>query len=185
MKSTSKQNCVAATVLAAGVLGLTASSAFAQERNPERNAYFGETHVHTSWSLDAWTFGDRETGPGDAYKYFKGETIKAPLGYDVTIDTPLDFAGVTDHSEYVGVVNEANDPSSPVSKLPAAQPLILKNNSPEEAQESLPLRRYPPDGRPAEQGPDEPRGRAHGLGKEHRIGEQGQRTGQIHRLLQL
>ena len=40
--------------------------------NPERNAYFGETHVHTSWSLDAWLGGDKITGPGDAYKYFKG-----------------------------------------------------------------------------------------------------------------
>ncbi len=131
MKSTSKQSHVAAAVLAAGVLGLAASSAFAQERNPERNAYFGETHVHTSYSADAWLFGDRMTDPGDAYKYFKGETIKAPLGYDITIDTPLDFAGVTDHSEYVGVIKLANDPSSPISKLRAAQPLIVKTNSPE------------------------------------------------------
>ena len=74
------------------------------------------------------------TDPGDAYKYFKGEPIKSPLGYDVKIDTPLDFAGVTDHSEYVGMVKLANDPSSPISKMPAAQPLILKNNSPEEVQ---------------------------------------------------
>ena len=165
-------------------MSIAATSVLAQG-NPLRNAYFGETHVHTSWSLDAWTFGDRETGPGDAYKYFKGETIKAPLGYDVRIDTPLDFAGVTDHSEYVGVVKEANDPSSPISKLPAAQPLILKNNSPEEAQRVLPLRRHSPDGWRAEQGSDELRGRAHGLGQERPIGEQGQRTGQIHRLLQL
>src|SRR5580700_11768660 len=56
--------------------------AFAQEKNPERNAYFGETHVHTSWSFDAFIFGNHITGPADAYKYFKGETIKHPLGYD-------------------------------------------------------------------------------------------------------
>ena len=67
-------------------------------------------HVHTSWSLDAWMFGNRVTDPGDAYKYFKGETIKHPLGYDIKIETPLDFAGVTDHSEYVGVMKLANDP---------------------------------------------------------------------------
>ena len=131
MKSTSKQSYVAATVLAAGVLGLATSFAFAQERNPERNAYFGETHVHTSYSADAWLFGDRMTDPGDAYKYFKGETIKAPLGYDIKIVTPLDFAGVTDHSEYVGVIKLANDPASPISKLQAAQPLIIKSNSTE------------------------------------------------------
>jgi hypothetical protein len=108
--------------------------ASAQQPNPERNAYFGETHVHTSWSLDAWLFGDRTTDPSDAYKYFKGETIKAPLGYDIKIDTPLDFAGVTDHSEYVGLIKLANDPNSPISKLGPAQPLILKNNSAEEVQ---------------------------------------------------
>ena len=46
--------------------------------NPERNAYFGETHVHTSWSMDAWLMGNQITGPADAYKYFKGEPIKHP-----------------------------------------------------------------------------------------------------------
>jgi Protein of unknown function (DUF3604) len=112
------------------VLALSIVPAHAQEKNTERNVYFGETHVHTSWSLDAWLFGNRLTDPGDAYKYFKGEPIKHPLGYEVKIDTPLDWAGVTDHSEYVGVIKFANDPKSPVSKLPAAQPLILKAERP-------------------------------------------------------
>ena len=76
-----------------------------RRRIPDRNAYFGETHVHTSWSLDAFAIGNLVTTPADAYKYFKGEPIKHPLGYDVKIDTPLDWAGVTDHSEYAGVVN--------------------------------------------------------------------------------
>jgi len=108
------------------------AAAPAPQPNPERNAYFGETHVHTSWSLDAFALGNLLTTPGDAYKYFKGEPIKHPMGYDVKIDTPLDWAGVTDHSEYAGVVNMANEPGSPVSKLPAAQPLILKAKTKEE-----------------------------------------------------
>ena len=115
---------------------LALASPVLAQGNPLRDAYFGETHIHTSYSADAWLFGDRMTDPGDAYKYFKGEAIKAPLGYDVKIDTPLDFAGVTDHSEYVGVIKLANDPSSPISKLPAAQPLILKNDS-EEARNAV------------------------------------------------
>src|SRR5215470_3795239 len=97
------------------------------QRNPDREAYFGETHIHTSWSVDAWLFGNRITGPDDAYKYAQGQTIKHPLGYDIKIDTPMDFMGVTDHSEYVGVTKEANTPGSALSKLPEAQPLILKN----------------------------------------------------------
>jgi hypothetical protein len=109
------------TVLAAAIPKPTARV----ERNPDREAYFGETHVHTSWSFDAYIFGNHVTGPADSYKYFKGETIKHPLGYDIKIDTPLDFAGVTDHSEYVGTVRLSNDPSSPISKLPIAQKLVV------------------------------------------------------------
>src|SRR5262245_63789397 len=89
--------------------------------NPERDAYFGETHVHTSWSVDAWLFGNHLTGPNEAYKYAQGETIKHPLGYDIKIETPLDWMGVTDHSEYVGITKEANTPGSAVSKMPEAQ----------------------------------------------------------------
>jgi len=115
------------SVVSVLITALTISPAVAQERNPERNAYFGETHIHTSWSVDAWLMGNRLTGPDDAYKYAQGQTIKHPMGYDITIDTPMDFMGVTDHSEYVGVTKEANTPGSALSKLPEAQPLILKN----------------------------------------------------------
>ncbi len=110
--------------------GETAQSSTAEQPpkpNPDRNAYFGDEHIHTSWSVDAWLMGNRLTGPDDALKYAQGQTIKHPLGYDIKIDTPMDFMGVTDHSEYVGVTKEANTPGSATSKLPAAQPLILKD----------------------------------------------------------
>jgi hypothetical protein len=102
-----------------------AAPAFAQEKNPDRNAYFGDEHIHTSWSVDAWLMGNRLTGPDEALKYAQGQTIKHPLGYDIKIDQPMDFMGVTDHSEYVGVTKEANTPGSAISKLPQAQPLII------------------------------------------------------------
>ena len=75
----------AIVMLAMGLLGSAAAAALAQTRNPDREAYFGETHVHTSWSLDAWLIGNRLTDPGDAYKYFKGEPIKHPMGFEVKI----------------------------------------------------------------------------------------------------
>jgi hypothetical protein len=107
----------------------------AVEHYPDREALFGETHQHTSWSLDAYLFGNTITGPADSYKYYKGEAIKHPLGYDIKIETPLDWAGVTDHSEYVGVTKQANTPGSAVSKLPAAQGLILHEpKTPQEIQ---------------------------------------------------
>ena len=78
--------------------------------------------------------GNRITGPDDAYKYAQGETIKHPMGFDIKIDTPLDFMGVTDHSEYVGVTKQANTPGSYVSTLPAAQPMIMKDPTSQEEQ---------------------------------------------------
>lgn len=107
-----------------------ASPASAQ-RNPERNAYFGQTHQHTSWSLDAYILGNTLAGPEDSYKYAIGQPIKHPAAnYMVKITRPLDFHGVTDHAEYVGMMSLANDPSSPISKLPIAAKLRAK--TPEE-----------------------------------------------------
>jgi Protein of unknown function (DUF3604) len=111
---------------------LAASPAFAAP-NPERDAYFGETHIHTSWSVDAWVMGNRITGPDEAFKYAQGQPIKHPMGYEIKIETPMDFMGVTDHSEYVDITRQANTPGSAVSKLPEAQPMIMKDpNSKEE-----------------------------------------------------
>jgi len=108
------------------------------EHNPDRNAYFGEEHIHTSWSVDAWLMGNRLTGPDDALKYAQGQTIKHPLGYDIKIDSPMDFMGVTDHSEYVGVTKEANTPGSALSKMPQAQPIIIHDpNNQEEVQKTF------------------------------------------------
>ena len=49
-----------------GALMLAAWPSFAQQPNPDRNAYFGEEHIHTSWSVDAWLMGNRLTGPDEA-----------------------------------------------------------------------------------------------------------------------
>jgi hypothetical protein len=63
--------------LAIALLGAATAPAFAPQRKPLREAYFGETHVHTSWSFDAYIFGNTLTGPEDAYTYVKGEAITA------------------------------------------------------------------------------------------------------------
>jgi len=112
--------------LAAALLASSVPCALAQTGTVERQAYFGETHVHTSWSLDAFAIGNTLTQPRRRVQVLQGRADQNPLANDVKIDTPLDWAGVTDHSEYAGVVNLANEPGSAVSKMPAAQPLILK-----------------------------------------------------------
>jgi hypothetical protein len=65
--------------LGSGLVALMAALAFAQEV-PQREVFFGETHVHTSWSFDAYIFGNHITGPADAYKYALGEPIDHPVG---------------------------------------------------------------------------------------------------------
>jgi len=50
-------------------LNLTAAVLSFAAPNPERDAYFGETHLHTSWSVDAWVMGNRLTRPDDAFRY--------------------------------------------------------------------------------------------------------------------
>ena len=113
---------LATTVLGFGV-GVFAVSPSLAQGNPERNVYFGQTHVHTSWSFDAYVFGNTITGPEEAYKYALGQPIKHPGGYVVKLKRPLDFQAVTDHAEYVGTVRLANDPGSAISKLPIADKL--------------------------------------------------------------
>ena len=172
-------------LLAVGCLGLAAAPALAQTKNPDRDAYFGETHVHTSWSLDAWLIGNRLTDPGDAYKYFKGEPIKHPLGFDVKIDTPLDWAGVTDHSEYVGVIKLANDPT--LLDQQAARRAAADHQVQHAAGDTadLRVRRKSSDGRAAGQGADVAGGRRHGLERERRARRQGEPAREVHGLLLL
>ncbi|MCR9093012.1 MAG: DUF3604 domain-containing protein [bacterium] len=68
----------------------------------ERNVFFGDLHIHTRLSLDAYRFGVT-AGPEDAYVYAKGGTIEHGVGYAIRLKEPLDFAAVTDHAEYLGV----------------------------------------------------------------------------------
>ena len=101
--------------------------------NPDRDAFFGQTHNHTSWSPDAYVIGNTVTGPAEAYQFAMGMPIMHPGGYQVKLKRPLDFQGVTDHAEYVGMLRLANDPSSAISKLPVAAK--LKASTPEQVQD--------------------------------------------------
>ncbi len=66
---------------------------------------FGETHLHTTLSFDAGTFG-AILGPRDAYRYAKGQEITSNTGLPVRISRPLDFTVVTDHSDNMGFFAE-------------------------------------------------------------------------------
>jgi hypothetical protein len=89
--------------------------------NPERNAYFGDVHVHTGWSFDAFTNGSRAT-PTDAYAWAQGQEItNSGMGGKIQIRTPLDFYMVAEHAEFMGVFNQMSNPDSPLSKTELAK----------------------------------------------------------------
>jgi len=70
-------------------------------RNFPTRPFFGDTHLHTSFSFDAGAFGARLV-PRDAYRFAKGEEINSSSGQRVRLSRPLDFLVVADHSDNMG-----------------------------------------------------------------------------------
>ena len=129
------------SLLLAAVFGLSVQPALAQEPSTPpgavykaavppaaRRPYFGELHLHTTLSFDAWTFGTK-ISPDQAYRFARGETVMVPAAQirkeqsiATTTDVParrawpLDFTAVTDHSEYLGAVAQLDVPGSAFSK---------------------------------------------------------------------
>ena len=98
------------------------------EPNPDKNTYFGDLHVHTSNSFDAYTFGTI-TSPSDAYRFAQGEAIPHPTGYEIQLKKPLDFYAVTDHAVFLGIIKEAADTSSEFSKYDFTKPVHNLNEN--------------------------------------------------------
>ena len=96
---------------------------------PVRNVYFGDLHVHTKYSADAYRFGAR-TGPDAAYAYAKGAPLRHPAGQTVRMrGAPLDFLAVTDHAEYLGNVAAIDDPGNPMSDSELADAYSVFNRA--------------------------------------------------------
>jgi Protein of unknown function (DUF3604) len=77
-----------------------AYSPYADRDFPTR-PFFGDTHLHTSFSMDAGAFGAR-LNPRDAYRFARGEQVTSSTGQPVKLSRPLDFLVVADHSDNMG-----------------------------------------------------------------------------------
>jgi hypothetical protein len=126
MRNKTMRNKTGVLTLSVLCSALFASGAFAADpagepgrssgkKNPLNNVYFGEQHLHTANSPDAFSFGTRNL-PDDSYRYCKGEAVKKSTGGDnnmVKRITPYDWCAVTDHAVFFGFL-----------------PLMLKKGSP-------------------------------------------------------
>jgi len=78
-------------------------SPYVGDHFPNR-VYFGDTHLHTSWSVDAGMIG-ATLDPEVAYRVSRGETVTAWSGFKVKLVRPLDFVVVADHAENLGLAD--------------------------------------------------------------------------------
>src|SRR6185369_10275541 len=76
-------------------------SPYLDQGYPDR-VYFGDTHLHTSYSTDAGMVGNR-LGPEEAYRFARGEEVTSSTGLRARLQRPLDFLVVSDHAENLGL----------------------------------------------------------------------------------
>lgn len=75
------------------------------ERNYPTRPLFGDTHLHTGFSMDAGVWGCR-LKPRDAYRFARGEQVTASSGQPARLSRPLDFLVVADHSDNMGFATD-------------------------------------------------------------------------------
>ena len=85
-------------------------------QNYPKEVFFGDTHLHTRNSADAWSMGNLNLTPGDAYRFAQGSPVLAHNGMQVQLRRPLDFLVVSDHAEYLGAFYRFNVNDSLITK---------------------------------------------------------------------
>lgn len=90
----------------------------------QKRVYWGDLHVHTAYSLDAYGYGTIQT-PADAFRFAKGQRLELPSG-PVQLARPLDFMAVTDHAEWLDLMFTCTEPG--FSDHPACRNLRAKSS---------------------------------------------------------
>ncbi len=75
----------------------------------EKRVFWGDLHVHSRFSFDAYSFGNTNLSPDDAYRFARGEAIEGHTGEVAQLQRPLDFLMVSDHAEYLGILAGLED----------------------------------------------------------------------------
>jgi hypothetical protein len=110
---------------------MLAGTAQAAGRPTQTHLYWGDVHLHSNYSLDAYATGNKTVTPDDAYRFARGIPIKAP-GVDAKfqIRRPLDFLAVTDHAEMMGLQVELDARDPKLLATPWGQKMLAVHLSP-------------------------------------------------------
>ncbi len=131
---------VASALLASGALAADSIGEPGRDSkgpNPMKNVYFGEEHLHTMNSPDAFVVGTRGTWE-DAYNWAMGKEITlSTTGEKIKKSTPLDFVGITDHAEYFGVMPSLIDKSSPLYNTDLGKKMRDPNAKPTDSDSAI------------------------------------------------
>ena len=102
-------------VIQAFLLAALANAAAGEEN---RQLLFGDTHLHTSYSFDAYLNKNQTGDPDTAYRWASGKPVIHPFNRArVQIGTPLDFLVVSDHAELMGVIRAINNDTAELDDL--------------------------------------------------------------------
>ena len=92
---------------------------------------WGDLHVHSNLSFDAFSFGNRNLTPADTLAFAKGEALQSSGGIEAKLARPLDFLMVSDHAEFMGVMRELSGNNEALMQAEPAQrwrQLLADNN---------------------------------------------------------
>jgi hypothetical protein len=115
-ETSTTQSKASSTELTSARDGHKGYSPYVDDNYPD-NVYFGDTHLHSSFSTDAGFFGNR-LGPEEAYRWAKGEVVTSSSGVKTKALRPLDFLVVADHAENLGLAPMIEEDSPFIKKHP-------------------------------------------------------------------
>ena len=89
-------------------------------KNYPTKLLWGDTHLHSNESADAWSIGNSNLTPSDAFRFARGEEVISESGVKAKLRVPLDFFMVSDHATYLGVFKRIEEDRT--------RPLLNTNN---------------------------------------------------------
>lgn len=138
MKITTLSVLVSAALLSLATTAAEPSYSPMAGKTYPQQVYWGDTHLHTSYSFDAAMMGNKQLGPEEAYRFARGEEVQAHNGMTARLSRPLDFLMVADHAEYLGLVPMINAGNQELLSDPVgARWSALLNGGPDEQLKAL------------------------------------------------